>query len=168
MTASPAPRCCVLLISESSVEWICIFCRARHLTGFRAGPVASSFLLPGWRPGWGPLIYLCALISDLPMLPLISNLVIVSAFNTLHFGIIKEACPSCAPQLLSSIFLSLVCVRVCACVCMYVFVCLSYLLRGDNGASCGLVIPPERKMPAFSGRGILSPQSVCDCFPSCQ
>ena len=99
------------------------------------------------------MIYLCALTSDLPMLPLISNLVIVSAFNTLHFGIIKEACPSCAPQLLSSIFLSLVCVcvHVCTCVCMYVFVCLSYLLRGDNGTSCGLVIPPERKMPAFSG-----------------
>ena len=62
------------------------------------------------------------------MPPLISELVIVSAFNTLHFGIIKEACPSCAPQLLSSVFLSLVCICVCVCVCVCVCTCVCVCL----------------------------------------
>lgn len=88
----------------------------------------------------------------------LSRLVIVSAFNTLHFGIIKEA-PSPAPQLLSG-FLSL-----CVCVCVFISVTPALSEKKVGGALAWLC--PQREGAAFTGKGVPSPH-LLGCLPSCR
>lgn len=109
------------------------FCRARHPDWLQTWSCSFSFSPCRVVIRVGPVDL--PLYSDLrpTMPPLPSHLVIVSAFNTLHFGIIKEACPSCAPQLLLFFFSDVY-------VCVW-FITLPLSERMVGGAVAWLCLP---------------------------